>query len=120
MTAYRATPVDPARYRPAVGRSASYYATEQDTAAGTREARLVLRGDGTPAAASVSLRCYQTRRRVYAYLRWYEGNTTREKYLGDVSDYPDRASALRAAWQRVQAHQPQNTHTNTTAPSLRG
>ena len=117
MTAYRATPVDPARYRPAVGRSASYYATEQDTAAGTREARLVLRGDGTAASASVSLRCYKASRRVYAYLRWYEGNATREKYLGDVSDYPDRASALHAAWQRVHA---QIDHTNTTAPSLRG
>ena len=100
MTAYRDTPVDPSRYRPQKGSSPA--ASEQDIAAGGRQARLIVRGDGSQAAASIALRCYQTKRRVYAYLRWSEANTTREKYLGDVSDCPDRSTALRVAWQRAQ------------------
>lgn len=114
MTVVRAAYIDPERYRAKPGGSAVDYATEQDVAAGGREARFVVREDGTQAAASVALRCYQAKRRVYAYLRWAEGGSTREKYLGDVSDYPDRESALRAAWHRVETSNFRNS-TDTTA-----
>ena len=94
-------------------------ACEQDEAAGGRQARLVIRDDGTPAAASVALRCPPTKRRVYAYLRWTENNGTRERYLGDVSDYPDRRTALHAAWQRARESRIIHTSTDTNSPARR-
>lgn len=89
----------PAVYKPPAGLLAAERAAEQDRAAGGRDARFIAREDGTVAAASVTLRCPNRSHRVYAYLRWtVGGGRTSERYLGDVTACPDRASALRAAW----------------------
>ena len=98
----RATKPDPALYLPAKGLTRSERAAEQDMAAGSQEARLISRQDGTTARGSVALRCYSDSRRVYAYLRWSDGaGRTAERYIGDVSDNAERSSALRDAWNRV-------------------
>lgn len=100
MTRYRTTRADPTAYRPPPGLSIAERAEEQDNAAGGRAARLIIRDDGTRVVGSVALRCYRNSRRVYAYLRWTALNgKTAERYLGDVSDCPDRDSALRRAWE---------------------
>jgi DNA mismatch endonuclease (patch repair protein) len=100
VTRYRATRADPAAYRPPPGLTIAERAEEQDTAAGGRATRLITRDDGTRVIGSVALRCYRNSRRVYAYLRWTALNgKTAERYLGDVSDCPDRDSALRRAWE---------------------
>lgn len=93
---------DPNAYRPPAGLKLDQRAAEQDRAAGGREMRLVTRTDGAVVSASIALRCYSRSRRVYAYLRWSASSKgTDERYVGDVSDCPDRESALRAAWQNV-------------------
>lgn len=102
MSRYRARRVDPDLYRPPVGLTLAERAAEQDEAAGAREARLITRPDGVVVVASVALRCYAKSRRVYAYLRWSDTRGTAERYLGDVSDCPDRITALRDAWRRTQ------------------
>ncbi len=95
---------NPDLYRPTPGLSVDERAKEQDAAAGGHEARLVTRPDGVTVTASVALRCYAKSRRVYAYLRWADpGRGTAERYLGDVSHCPDRATALRQAWSRAEA-----------------
>ena len=102
MSHHRAHRPDPDLYRPPAGLTLAERAEEQDRAAGGHDARLVTRPDGALVAASVALRCYAKSRRVYAYLRWTNpGDGTAERYLGDVSDYPDRTSALNAAWARA-------------------
>lgn len=102
MSRHRDQRPDPAIYRPQAGLTLGQRAAEQDHAAGGRTTRLITRDDGTAVAASIALRCYPKSRRVYAYLRWSASSTsTAERYIGDVSEYPDRASALRAAWQCV-------------------
>lgn len=99
MTSHRATRADPTAYRPPLGLTIAGRAEEQDNAAGSRAARMIAREDGTLVVASVALRCYRNSRRVYAYLRWSALNgKTAERYLGDVSECPDRDSALRRAW----------------------
>lgn len=104
----RATKPDPALYLPAKGLTSNERAAEQDVAAGGHEARLIRRQDGTTALGSVALRCYSDSRRVYAYLRWSDGSgRTAERYIGDVSDNAERSSALRDAWNRVHADNPQ-------------
>ncbi len=104
----RATKPDPARYLPAKGLTSSERTAEQDVAAGSHEARLIRRQDGTTALGSVALRCYSDSRRVYAYLRWSDGSRrTAERYIGDVSDNTERFSALRDAWNRVHTENPQ-------------
>lgn len=114
MTRYRATRADPAAYRPSPGLTFAERAEEQDAAAGGRGARLITREDGTRVVGSVALRCYRNSRRVYAYLRWTAlSGKTAERYLGDVSDCPDRDSALRRAWQ-VAARS--NRSASTTLP----
>jgi len=91
--------VNPDAYRPPPGLTLEQRAAEQDAAAGGRSPRRVTREDGAVVSASVALRCYPKSRRVYAYLRWAEPTTgTAERYLGDVSEFPDRTTALRAAW----------------------
>lgn len=103
----RAAKPDPALYLPAKGLTGSERAAEQDMAAGSHEARLVRRQDGTTAHGSVALRCYSGSRRVYAYLRWSDGlGRTAERYIGDVSDNAERSSALRDAWSRVRTDTP--------------
>lgn len=103
----RLTKPDPALYLPAKGLTSSERAAEQDLAAGGHKARMVRRRDGSTALGSVALRCYSDSRRVYAYLRWSDGSgRTAERYIGDVSDSAERASALRDAWNRVQAETP--------------
>jgi DNA mismatch endonuclease (patch repair protein) len=99
MSSYRTVRVDPAAYRPPTGLTLAERAAEQDEAAGGRDARMITRTDGTAVVGSVALRCYAKSRRVYAYLRWSAGPGTTERYLGDVSDSPDRISALRAGWE---------------------
>ena len=98
MSRYRTQRADPTTYRPPAGLTFSQRAAEQDQAAGGHDVRLVTRADGTVVLGSVALRCYPKSRRVYAYLRWSAGHGTSERYLGDVSDSPDRLTALRAGW----------------------
>jgi DNA mismatch endonuclease (patch repair protein) len=50
--------------------------------------------------ASVCLRVPRRSRRVYAYLRWYDGDKTRERYICQV-DRPTRRENLASAWQEV-------------------
>lgn len=98
----RAERPGPRRYLPTAGLTRAQRAVEQDTAAGDREGRILTREDGSAVLGSVALRCYPASRRVYAYLRWSSGaRRTAERYIGDVSDCPDRATALRDAWARV-------------------
>lgn len=99
MSRYRAERADPTTYRPPAGLTAAERTDEQDEAAGGHDARLVTRADGTAVVGSVALRCFAKSRRVYAYLRWSAGHGTTERYLGDVSDSPDRITALRAGWE---------------------
>lgn len=102
MSRYRDQRADPANYRPPTGLTFDQRSAEQDKAAGSRLSRLVTRDDGTVVLASVALRCYPKSRRVYAYLRWSaSAKGTVERYIGDVSDCPDRATALQVAWQRA-------------------
>ncbi len=98
MSRYRAKRADPTTYRPPAGLTFSQRGAEQDEAAGGHDVRLVTRADGTVVLGSVALRCYPKSRRVYAYLRWSAGHGTTERYLGDVSDSPDRLTALCAGW----------------------
>lgn len=99
MTRYRTERADPITYRPPTGLTVAERTAEQDEAAGGHDARLVTRPDGTAVVGSVALRCFARSRRVYAYLRWSAGHSTTERYLGDVSDSPDRITALRAGWE---------------------
>lgn len=103
MSRYRAERPNPDVYRPPSGLTLAQRASEQDAASGGRDARLVAREDGTIVVASVALRCYRNSRRVYAYLRWTSPTGTAERYIGDVTDCPDRATALRLAWRQVSA-----------------
>lgn len=107
MSAHREAAVNPSEYRPQAGLSRNERAQEQDHAAGGHGARLVTRSDGAVVTASVALRCYAGSRRVYAYLRWADPvRGTAERYLGDLSNCPDRAAALRDGWHRAQQHAP--------------
>jgi len=116
MSRHRDQRPNPAAYRPPAGLTLDQRAAEQDEAAGSRTTRLVTRDDGTIVSASVALRCYPNSRRVYAYLRWSASSRgTAERYIGDVSDCPDRATALRDAWRQAGSahseHVPQSTDT---------
>jgi DNA mismatch endonuclease, patch repair protein len=102
MSRHRDQRPDPATYRPSAGLTLADRTAEQDRAAGGRAIRLVTRDDGTVVLASVALRSYPKSRRIYAYLRWSaSSHGTAERYIGDVSACPDRAAALRIAWQHV-------------------
>jgi DNA mismatch endonuclease (patch repair protein) len=72
-------------------------ASEQDSAAGGHDRRVIELRDGRTALASISLRVYKKSRRIRAYLRWSEQGRTRETYLGEV-DGETRDENLRAAW----------------------
>lgn len=117
MTRHRDQRPNPAVYRPTAGLTLDQRAAEQDEAAGGRTTRLVTRDDGIIVSASVALRCYPKSRRVYAYLRWSASSRgTAERYIGDVSDCPDRATALRVAWRQAESarseHVPHSTDTS--------
>jgi DNA mismatch endonuclease, patch repair protein len=102
MSQWRVVKPDFSRYRPPAGLSARERSAEQNMAAGGEERRHIQRPDGTTALASVALRTPPRSRRVYAYLRWsVAGSSTREVYIGDVSDAANRADALRRAWSLV-------------------
>lgn len=104
MSGHWTQPADPAVYRPSAGLTIQERAAEQDAAAGGRAFRLINRDDGRTVAVSVALRCFPKSRRVYAYLRWsVSSRGTAEKYLGDVSDCPNREAVLRTAWRRAVA-----------------
>ena len=101
---YRPERPDPNLYLPEKGLTSAERAAEQDSAAGGHEARIMKREDGSTVLGSVALRCYSDSRRVYAYLRWSSGSgRTSERYLGDVSENVDRATALRDACSRARA-----------------
>jgi DNA mismatch endonuclease (patch repair protein) len=97
---WRRSRPDPATWRPAPGLTPAVRATEQDDAAGGRDARQVQLPDGRQAVASVALRMPPSSRRIYAYLRWYDHGKTHERYLGEVNE-PTRAANLAAAWSLV-------------------
>jgi DNA mismatch endonuclease (patch repair protein) len=111
MSRRRAERADPIAYRPPPRLTLAERTAEQDAAAGGHHLRLIARQDGSAVVASVALRCFPKSRRVYAYLRWTALDSgTSERYLGDVSEHPDRTSALAAAWR----------HARDTAPDHYG
>ena len=71
---------------------------EQDTAAGGLHKRRVLMAPDVYALASVFLRVPPRARRIYAYLRWSQGGTTIERYIGEVSAQ-SRPDNLQQAWE---------------------
>ncbi|CAM4454559.1 very short patch repair endonuclease [Nocardia ninae] len=75
-------------------------AIEQDRAAGGRQRRTIVLGNGRLARASVSLRLYRRTRRVRAYLRWSQGGRTIERYICEV-EHETRGKNLAAAWRRA-------------------
>lgn len=77
-------------------------ASEQDSAAGGHERRVVELQDGRTALASIYLRMYKKSRRIRAYLRWSDRGRTREAYVGEV-DGETRDQNLRAAWRLAHA-----------------
>lgn len=76
-------------------------AVEQDRAAGGRNQRNVDLGDGRLARASITLRLYQSTRRIRAYLRWSQDGRTGERYVCEV-EFDSRKQNLAEAWR--QAH----------------
>ena len=87
-------------WRSLPGMSPADRSLEQDQAAGGHDARIVALADGRSALASVALRQYRNTRRVYAYLRWSDLGTTRERYIGEVTAR-SRAENLAQAWRIV-------------------
>jgi DNA mismatch endonuclease (patch repair protein) len=83
----------PADTRHRVHRSSS----EQDRAAGGRDARLVPTERGAVARASVELKRYTDGGACWAYVRWYTGGKTFNRYVGRVHG-TSRAEFLRKAW----------------------
>ena len=118
MSRHRDERADPRAYRPPAGLTVAERTAEQDEAAGGHDARLITRADGTAVVGSVALRCFAKSRRVYAYLRWSAGHGTTERYLGDVSDSPDRITALRAAWELARRRESGSLLTTSTLTSL--
>lgn len=77
--------------------------SEQDRAAGSREARLILTDKGKIARASVELKKYVGKATTYwAYLRWGAGGKTFSLYLGQTQGR-SRARCLRNAWNLARA-----------------
>lgn len=114
MSRYRTERADPTTYRPPAGLSIAERTAEQDQAAGGHNARLVTRADGRTVMGSVALRCLPKSRRVYAYLRWTASKGTTERYLGDVSDSPDRITALRVGWELARRRESGSLLTTST------
>jgi DNA mismatch endonuclease (patch repair protein) len=101
VATWRATALDDLAWRCPPGLSAAERAEEQDRAAGGREKRVItLRNRAS--VASVALRRKHDGRRVYAYLRWADGDRTTERYVGEV-DRPTRAENLAQAWRLAAA-----------------
>lgn len=71
--------------------------SEQDRAAGGREARLIEAGDGTIARASVELKHFGRADFSWAYLRWSSRGKTVTRYLGKAYG-KSRFRCLRDAW----------------------
>ena len=78
-------PLETAAWRARPGMTVAERATEQDSAAGGREIRIVELDNGRLVLASVYLRLPPKSRRVYAYMRWSEGRKTHERYICQVS-----------------------------------
>lgn len=90
-------------WRPPAGMTRSQRATEQDTAAGGRDRRVVPASHGE-AVASIALRMPQPGRRVYAYLRWNASGQTNERYVGEVTGRT-RRDLLGDGWLQVKERQ---------------
>lgn len=71
--------------------------TEQDRAAGGRDARLVAVDGGAVSRASIELKQYTDNGACWAYLRWSAGGKTFNRYLGRV-DGSTRVERLREGW----------------------
>lgn len=89
-------------WRPKAGMSRNDSAAEQDRAAGGANRRRIVLPGGRVAMASICLRLPPKSRRVYAYLRWYDGSRTQERYVCQV-DGPTRRENLLNAWRAVDA-----------------
>lgn len=72
--------------------------SEQDRAAGGREARLITVGEGAFARASVELKRYVENGTCWAYLRWSAGGKTLTRYLGRTQG-KSRFKCLSNAWE---------------------
>ena len=88
-------------WKPRKGASKSEGQREQDAAAGGRSVRAKTTVDGRVVTASISLRVQPAGRRIYAYLRWFEEGSTRERYVGEVAART-RAENLAIAWRIVE------------------
>ncbi len=99
-TGWNETIPDDAAWRPPTGMSTAYRAAEQDTAAGSRERRIIAIGEGRAVLGSIYLRLPPRSRRVYAYLRWADGRKTRERYICQV-DGTSREANLAQGWVAV-------------------
>jgi DNA mismatch endonuclease (patch repair protein) len=115
---WRAEAPDPAAWRPAPGLSRVQRREEQDRAAGGREIRRIPLESGRTATASVALRHNPRSRRVYAYLRWFDGGRTRERFIAEATA-PTRAEALVAAWIAVRERGLVQTDPTFTTPPTR-
>lgn len=71
--------------------------SEQDRAAGGRDARLVVLSRDVVARASVELKQFTDGGEYYAYLRWSSDGATKTRYIGRVGG-STRAERLRRAW----------------------
>lgn len=72
--------------------------TEQDRAAGGRDARLVAVDGSAVSRASIELKQYTDNGACWAYLRWSAGGKTFNRYLGRV-DGSSRVERLRQGWE---------------------
>lgn len=77
--------------------------SEQDRAAGGREARLIEIDGGSVARASIELKQHSSENDTYwAYLRWSVGGRTATRYLGRTSG-KSRIQCLSKAWELARA-----------------
>lgn len=94
VSRYRSDRPDQGLYRPPMGLSFAEWAAEQDAAAGGRAARLLAHDHDAVVLGTVALRCHPKSRCVHDYLRWSSRIGTTERYIGDLSDCPDRTSRV--------------------------
>lgn len=76
--------------------------SEQDRAAGGREARLIVNVDGRTARASIELKRFGDAETYWAYLRWSVDGQTLTRYLGRTRG-KSRFKCLQEAWDVARA-----------------
>ena len=82
-------------WKPTPGLPHTAYAAEQDTAAGSRDARRITLADGTTALASVALRQPGETAAILPYLRWSQRGKTQERFISEVTHTEPRGQPRR-------------------------